>query len=75
MKTCSTCQFAEWHRTKVGRLHPDGDGRCTWIAPEFKIPKAMYWMGSTKPMGGYIDRNNPERYAGCPTWEAIGGPK
>ena len=67
---CLNCRFAQWYRTDAGRLHPNGSGRCTWSAPEFKIPKAMYWLGAQRPSGGHIDRHDPEGYAGCPTWEA-----
>ena len=33
MKTCKGCKYAEWVRTANGRLHPSGDGKCT-----FKLP-------------------------------------
>lgn len=27
---CEQCKYAEWKRTKNGRLHPSGQGRCAW---------------------------------------------
>jgi len=27
---CLDCKFADWNRTANGRLHPSGDGRCSW---------------------------------------------
>lgn len=59
MKSCVYCKHAEWARTKGGKLHPSGDGKCThpkgYETP--KIPAAFYFVGGwSKPSGGYINR-------------------
>lgn len=28
---CDGCKYAEWQLTKNGRLHPSGDGKCTYL--------------------------------------------
>lgn len=59
---CDNCKYAEWHRTKNGKLHPDKQGRCTyvWCAPS--LPKAFYFPGSygntPYPSGGHIERGD-----------------
>lgn len=58
MKTCIGCKYAEWKKTKAGKLHPSGDGHCgfPWEMP--KLPAAMYWIGSIcpHPSGGHINQ-------------------
>ena len=59
MKTCIGCKCADWYRTKAGKLHPSGEGRCTypWAMPP--LPQSMHWVGrdgSPVPYGGYISR-------------------
>jgi len=57
MKTCVGCQYAVWKRTKAGRLHPSGDGRCAY---EYKIPAlpaSMYFIHKPTPCGGLINRH------------------
>jgi hypothetical protein len=61
---CTTCQLADWRRTKAGRLHPSGEGSCSWKGwKEWKFPKAFYLVGSVghdlRPSGGYINRRTP----------------
>lgn len=64
---CEGCRWAEWSRTAAGRLHPSGDGRCTWQA-EFKIAgscavRAYDTFG--KPVtvrGGLIRRKSGEEW-------------
>ena len=58
MKDCTHCKYADWQRTQAGKMHPSGDGKCTfpWKLPP--LPAAMYWMtrdGPT-PNGGYVNR-------------------
>lgn len=69
---CVTCRFAEWDRTKLGRLHPNGQGRCS--APSPVIPKlsAAFWWSTfsrTEPtiLGGIIERHYP--IPECPVFE------
>jgi len=70
MKNCTDCKHAEWERTKAGRLHPSGDGRCKYPYKVPPLPAAMYWWGSGRPMisGGHINRREelPEH---CPYFE------
>lgn len=63
---CVGCRHAAWRTTERGTLHPSGGGRCTWAVPEVFLPKAFYWIGSDRPTGGYIDRNDSARFADCP---------
>ena len=58
MKTCTHCKYANWKRTPAGKLHPSGEGKCTfpWKLPP--LPASMYWVtrdGPT-PNGGYVNR-------------------
>lgn len=57
---CLTCKYAEWNRTKAGRIHPSGDGWCRAPIPDFQIPAAFHWRGDHlgyKPYsGGQIER-------------------
>lgn len=56
MKKCNDCAHAQWKRTESGKLHPSGDGKCTfeWKLPA--IPACMFWMSIPKPYGGLINR-------------------
>lgn len=56
MKNCTDCKYAEWHRTAVGKLHPDGDGYCEYPFSLPKLPAAMYWVTLPRPSGGSINR-------------------
>ncbi|MDY6857327.1 MAG: hypothetical protein SWO11_22015 [Thermodesulfobacteriota bacterium] len=58
MKKCNDCKFAEWNRTKTGRLHPSGDGQCKYPYKVPQLPGAFYWIGrfGPKPYGGFINR-------------------
>jgi len=69
---CLNCRYANWSKTRAGRLHPSGDGRCSfaWLPPP--VPKAFYWLGygtSPKPSGGMIDRRKP--HGGCPCHQLL----
>lgn len=73
MSGCLTCKYADWQKTASGRLHPSGDGRCTWKMPEIKIPASMYFghyaMSRTPSIaGGYISRHRGVIHE-CPTYE------
>ncbi len=58
MKTCIGCKYAEWARTKSGRLSPAGYGECKYKWKMPKLPASMYWIGQREPSpsGGYISR-------------------
>ena len=56
MKNCNDCIYAEWKRTKAGRLHPSGDGRCTYPIKIPKLPPCYYFLHYPNPLGGYINR-------------------
>jgi hypothetical protein len=58
MKHCLDCKYAVWDRTAKGRLHPSGEGKCTYPYKVPELPKSMYWIGGIPPSqcGGYISR-------------------
>lgn len=58
MKNCTDCKYADWHRTAAGRLHPSGDGKCTYEYKLPPLPSCRWWMSSNppEPNGGYINR-------------------
>jgi len=57
---CDKCKWAEWARTKNGRLHPDKSGKCSYeiVIPE--LPSAKCWPGfhdrPPEPSWGFIER-------------------
>lgn len=57
---CDDCEFADWKRTKNGRLHPDKGGKCKRLEAyplDLRLPAAFYWMHlPPRPNGGYITR-------------------
>ena len=69
MKTCTGCRYAEWQKTKGGKLHQSGDGHCRyeWVSPP--IPASMYWIGTAPtPSGGFINRRG-ELKTHCPHYQ------
>lgn len=60
MMKCDDCIYAEWERTKTGRLHPSKDGKCKRFEKhplDLRLPAAFYWPGGPpRPAGGYIKR-------------------
>lgn len=61
MGTCDNCIYAEWERTKAGRLHPNGHGLCTYLMAhplDVRLPAAFSWfnMSPPDPNGGWIKR-------------------
>ena len=69
--TCKGCIYADWVRTKTGRLSPLGDGRCRYEYRLPALPASMYWPGHRNdptPSGGYIRRNEPLR-RDCPYYK------
>ncbi len=56
MTNCIDCRHASWDRTKSGRLHPKGWGKCTfpWKMPP--LPAAFYFTSTPHLGGGYINR-------------------
>lgn len=58
MKSCKDCKYAEWDRTKTGRLSPSGNGRCIYPYKVPKLPASMYWISfsTPHPCGGNINR-------------------
>jgi hypothetical protein len=62
MKNCQGCKFAKWDRTDSGRLHPSGDGRCTYEWKSPPIPACSHWMGhEPKPYGVHINRRQDNK--------------
>lgn len=57
MKNCTYCKYAEWKLTANNRLHPSGDGQCTYPYKLPPLPASMYWVSQSKtPCGGFINR-------------------
>lgn len=58
MKNCTDCKYARWNKTVAGKLHPSGDGHCTYDYKIPLLPASMYWLSNTPPTpnGGYINR-------------------
>lgn len=56
MKSCLHCKYAEWDKTTSGRLHPSGDGKCTFAYKAPPLPQSMYFITEPKPYGGHINR-------------------
>lgn len=61
--SCVGCQYAEWDRTRTGRLSPSGDGRCLfeWAPPP--LPSSKYFFTAPIVLGGSISRRKPLREA------------
>jgi len=68
MKNCNGCEFANWKRTKAGRLHPSGVGHCTYQVPEPELPASMYWVSKRFLCGGSINRRKTFE-KDCPTYK------
>lgn len=66
MESCIGCKWADWKKTKNGRLHPSGDGKCMFQYELPQLPASMYWLGTSvpKPFGGHLDRNRKPK--DCP---------
>jgi len=43
MKSCAGCEYALWGRTNAGKLHPSGDGTCTFKVKIPPLPVSMFW--------------------------------
>ena len=56
MKNCMGCKYAEWDKTKIGKLHPSGNGKCKYPYQIPDLPNSMYWIGTPNPLGGFIER-------------------
>ena len=70
MKTCKDCKYADWQRTKAGRLHPSGDGMCAYPFKIPRLPLAFYFIGGPpSPCGGHISRGR-EFKEHCPYWSS-----
>lgn len=62
MKNCTDCKYAKWDRTASGRLHPSGDGRCSFEYVPPPLPASRFWIGGKpNPSGGYINRRDELR--------------
>jgi hypothetical protein len=67
MKTCNGCKYADWARTKSGRLHPSGSGWCRYEYKVPELPASMYFMSTPSPCGGHIERKKVFK-DDCPYW-------
>ena len=72
MRICLDCKFANWNRTSNGRLHPSGEGRCSWkkvvafaaSVPEYKKDAADRVLNSK----GTWQIHRGEGDKTCPTY-------
>jgi len=58
MRNCTNCEYAIWQRTRTGKLHPSGRGRCGYPYRIPALPASMYWITiiAPTPYGGWINR-------------------
>ena len=75
MKSCKGCKYADWERTKAGRLHPTGGGTCIFYVKMPALPNSMYWLLGAGPSfyGGSINRYQ-EFKTDCPCWMPLPDP-
>jgi hypothetical protein len=66
--TCKGCKFANWAKTESGRLHRNGEGRCTYEVKIPRIPASKRWTSGSSVYGGSINRNR-ELPRDCPCFE------
>lgn len=75
MSKCNDCAFAAWERTRAGKLHPSGDGRCVFPHRTPPIPAAYCWgyydKPAPRPVGGWINRRT-RAVEFCPTYRQCG---
>jgi hypothetical protein len=57
MRNCKGCKFANWDKTKTGKLSPTGDGKCTYEVKLPVLPASMYWSSAPHIYGGHIERH------------------
>lgn len=67
---CLTCQFAYWQKTKSGKLHPSGNGRCTF-EPRIPIPEAKKWVWELSLSYGFINRKEEVHDCKCYKAKAV----
>ena len=70
MRHCLKCKYAKWDRTKTGRLHPSGEGICTYPYKIPQLPASMYWVSGEPPIPctAFIHRKK-ELDNHCPYWQ------
>ena len=69
MKSCKGCKYAKWERTNAGRLHPSGDGVCTYKVKLPTLPASRSWLGGAPvSLGGSIERRR-ELSRHCPCFQ------
>lgn len=70
MTSCNGCKYANWQKTAAGRMHPSGDGKCTYEYSVPCLPLAFYYIPAVPvPCGGHINRRK-EFNEHCPYWSA-----
>lgn len=56
MKSCNDCKYAQWQKTRTGKLHPSGGGQCGYDYKIPPLPGAFFFIGSPLKCGGIINR-------------------
>lgn len=76
-RDCMTCKYAQWDRTRSGRLDRSRGGKCTWVMPVIAIPKAIsfgWGKGGEMPISQghpYISRDPRYLLKDCAAWESL----
>lgn len=73
---CLDCKHAEWLRTDAGRLHPSGQGQCSWTQT-FQVAastdRGFDPRGTPVEMhGGYIYRHGGSVIKKCAVYQRRG---
>ena len=61
---CADCRFAQWERTKTGRIMRKVAGQCTWVWTPPPLPRSLELLGPFR-------RAIWPDYRDCPTWEPL----
>jgi hypothetical protein len=72
MKNCTDCKYADWQRTATGRLHPSGDGKCTYKVEIPQLPACRVWLCPPSASYPFINRHR-ELKDHCPCYQEKGG--
>jgi hypothetical protein len=56
MKNCTRCAHADWKKTAAGKLHPLGNGRCTFPYVIPKLPACRYFITFLSISEPFINR-------------------
>lgn len=58
VQKCVDCEFASWKKTAAGRLHPNGEGICTYVVEFPMLPRAQCYTLKPSVSYRYINRKD-----------------